>query len=105
MLMVSLAEADQAVGKWLSLGAKFDVAGGIWKRKPVVHDIDLVVKRENLGSVLRVVSANKARVPVEIYIPYDGFEAKLLIALRATTYEAINQRLMAGLRYSKRRVV
>ena len=102
--MISLSEADRYVLEWKLKGAKFEIAGGVWKKKPVLHDIDLVVETRHLENVAETVKANKPPVPVELYHTNAVNFPKLLHALRATTYEAISQRLMAGLSFRKVRI-
>lgn len=101
--MITLSEAKEAIAAWKE-HSDFEVAGGVWKGKPFVHDIDLVVRNENVQAVLSALSKRKAACEVELYIPFEGHEEKLLNALRATTYEAISGRLMSGVRFRKLKV-
>lgn len=101
--MILLKEAQEAIDAW-KRESEFEVAGGVWKGKPSLHDIDVVVERENLQAFFGAVEARKVACPIEIYIPLPGHADKLLTALRATTYQAIKGRLMSGVRFNKIRV-
>jgi hypothetical protein len=100
-------EALEFVSFLRGLGLRFEVVGGLYKGKPNVHDIDLVVRLSDwensiFFSTLRSLNGKPPAV-VEFYIADDVNYEPLCTALRATTHEAIKGRLMKGLRYRKRR--
>lgn len=84
--------------------AGFDVGGGAWKKKPFLHDIDLVVREKDWLQVRQAVQARKPPVPVELYIADERNYPGLLRVIRASTYECINGRLMSGLRFRKEKI-
>jgi hypothetical protein len=103
------------VGEWKEQGLEFELVGSLWrhentgKKKEFVHDIDLLVKPENVESVLGTILAKKAasepnKIDIELYIPDEGHYEGLLTALRAGKYRCIHERLMAGLKFSKKRI-
>jgi hypothetical protein len=101
--MISLQEAKQYIILWRKHGASFDVVGGIWKKKKVLHDIDLVVRPGNVEKVSKIILSNKPNVPVELYIPLKERE-RLIKTLRSSTWENIHGRLMKNLRFTKVRL-
>ena len=101
--MISLSEAQEAVSAWQS-ESRFEVGGGCFKGKPELHDIDLVVREEDVPNVVKAVKGHIPPVPVELYIADENNYPGLLRAIRASTYEAISQRLMKGLHFRKMRI-
>ena len=108
--MITLKDALDAVEVWKG-ESSFEVAGGVWKGKPVVHDIDLVVKSENVQAVFGAVSRNKVACAVEIYIPATpNDEERLLVWLRAHRNEIYGAKgkygraLNEGLHFSKMKI-
>ena len=103
-------EAMLLVGEWKAQGLEFELVGSLWrhentgKKKEFVHDIDLLVKPENVDAILKAVSRSKASLLIELYIPVDSHYEGLLTALRAGKYRCIHERLMAGLKFSKKRI-
>ena len=94
-------------------GVKGEIAGSVWKRvhrgvksraEPAeIHDIDIVVRECDWEQTWKVVTciSGVPSVPVEFYIAAEGSFDRLLAALRASRYEVINGRLMAGCRFKK----
>jgi hypothetical protein len=100
--------ANMIVEALLISDIKAEIGGGIYKGKPEVHDIDIVVKADYpdeeqevqaIGSKFALNS--DVDVPIEFYIAdsynYDG----LLKAIRAHRHEVIKWRMMKGLKYKK----
>lgn len=103
-MTITLRDADALVAAWRRSGAIFDDVGGVWKRKPTLHDIDILAHDRNLALVEQIVRANKSKVPVEIYHTDITHYQGLLFALRSGTWDMIHGKLMKGLRFGKVRI-
>jgi predicted nucleotidyltransferase len=101
--MIDRYEASEYIEAWQKESV-FEAGGGYFKGKPTLHDIDLVVREENVPGVVKAVKSYIPSVPVELYIADGNNYPGLLRAIRASTYEAISQRLMKGLHFRKMRI-
>jgi hypothetical protein len=87
-------------------GFKGELVGGAFKGKQEVHDLDLICLDKDLEYNRGIVEEVKGgyyldRFGVELYYCSKGMYKGLRKALRATTYESIQGRLMKGLKFSK----
>ena len=85
-------------------GFKGEIVGGAYKGKNESHDLDLICRERDLPNNLAVIQkAQRGRnyIPVELYVAEPKYYKGLRKALRATRYEAINERLMKGLHFRK----
>ena len=83
VLLTELAELEPLVELWRNLGAKFEVAGSLWRQDSLqTKDIDLVVMSTDIFTVIEVVTKHKAPCPVELYCPSNEQYLKLLDVLR-----------------------
>lgn len=85
-------------------GFKGEIVGGAYKGKNESHDLDLVCRERELQSNLSVIKKyrnTRPEIPIELYVSEPKYYRRLRKALRATRYEAINERLMKGLHFRK----
>jgi len=106
--MIDLNTGKQTVEMMKRKGLVGEIAGGIFKQKPYLKDIDLVVKEKDVLRAVTIVTAMRVKdqlnVPVEVYTCSDDMYDRLLSVLRTSTYIVINNRLMTGLRFRKVRI-
>ena len=95
-----LAEGKRIISLLRRKGLKAEIVGGIYKNKDVLHDIDLITRRNNADKDLKILK-EYADYPIELYVVSDGQYEKLKDALRSTTYENISGKKMRGLHYNK----
>ena len=84
----------------------FETVGGVWKEHSEVHDIDLAVKKKNWKEEYskKISEAVKEKVKVEIYLLGDEMFDRFVKVMRSPTYHIISERLMTGLRFSKKTI-
>jgi DNA polymerase/3'-5' exonuclease PolX len=99
--LIALEKAEAIVANLKRKGLQAEVVGGIHKKKEYLHDIDLICRSRYIDKNIQVIRNAKLRFPVELYAADDEMYMRLKKALRATTWEAIQGRLMKGLRYKK----
>jgi len=108
--------AQQIIGSLRFAGFRAEIAGGVYKSKPSVHDIDIVVENARVykgigGSAIDLISMcalsaikdipDADRVPIEFYITTPEHFDRLLLALRSHRCDVIKGRLMTGLKFRK----
>jgi hypothetical protein len=99
--VVKLVEAKRIYQLLRRKGLNAEYVGGLFKGKEVLHDIDLIVRYKDAVKDIDIIKRSKIRAPIELYIVDDSMYVRLRKALRATTYEAIQGRLMKGLQYKR----
>ena len=99
--MIKLADAKRVYQSLQRKGLNAEYVGGLWKGKEVLHDIDLIVRYKDSVHDIDIIKLSKIKAPIELYVVDDSMYARLRKALRATTHEAIQGRLMKGLRFKR----
>lgn len=99
-----LAEGKHLISLLRRKGLKAEIVGGIYKKKNILHDVDLITKKENADNDIDVLNDSDLKHPVELYIVNDRYYNRLRDALRSTTYENIAGRKMKGLKYNRFRI-
>ena len=85
-------------------GFRGEIVGGAYKGKNESHDLDLICRERDLPNNLVVIEKKRNAypdIPIELYVAEPKHYRGLRKALRATRYEAINERLMKGLHFRK----
>jgi hypothetical protein len=103
--------AERLLVAMMSVGFKCDVVGGIYKKKPSPHDIDIIVEGNGNNTEIDLLSKcalsivkdikDEDRVPIEFYIADVKNYLPLRDALRAHRYQIIRDKMMSGLRFRK----
>ena len=99
--MIKLAEAKKTYQALQRKGLNAEYVGGLWKGKEVLHDIDLIVRYKDSVHDIDIIKRSKIKAPIELYVVDDSMYVRLRKALRSTTYEAIQGRLMKGLKFKR----
>jgi hypothetical protein len=99
--MITYIRALRIVDELKHRGLKAEIVGGIHKKKDVLHDIDLITREKNAAKDIAIIKSIRTTTPIELYVTSTEHYQGLRRALRATTYAAIQGRLMKGLRFKR----